>query len=284
MDYKQTDLVVIWTKKKRGRLTALGSALGFDRRTMHERLISYRTVSIDFEVVLFHQQIIEAKEKQSVQLLAELKIWLSHRDNRKKALALELGASNASVSKWFNADVDDTCLMNWIQPIQAAMPAIEQKERNNFAENRRIANRLIKHYNAASKHKPEQLAELAHALLDYSNTEKKTATVFFSKSRVVAAGWMINSLSIGFEHGKNGNQADETVSSVEICILNLPKNKHFDIDTAIFIGEPDQRDIKLLISIKPKILFHETENENFLKLLREQNITVCPLKQGGVSK
>ncbi|WP_151765822.1 hypothetical protein [Acinetobacter colistiniresistens] len=277
MNYNETEQVINWTQIKRGRLTALASALGFDRRTFHERLNNYRTVSLDVHNVRLQQEIIEAKEKNSIDLLAALKNWLQQRDNRKKALAEALQASNATISKWIKADPEDTILMGWVDEIRKVIPVIEKNERDNYGENRRIANRLVRKYNAAEAHSIPDIVELAEQLLKFSNTEVKTATVFFSKGKIVAAGWAINSLSKNYEpREKNRTQDDTKVSSVELC-LQVIENKHKNIDTVVSIGNLDSKDIALLEQANPRVVFHNLKNEKVMNVLTDKNITVCKL-------
>lgn len=279
MNYNQTERVLNWTQKKRGRLTALAAALGFDRRTLHDRLNNYRTVSLDVEVVKLHQVIIETKERNSTDLLASLKIWLQQRDNRKKALAEALQASNATVSKWINADPDDTLLMGWVDGIKKVIPEIEKFERDNYGENRRIANRLVKKYNAEAAHSIPEIVELAEKLLNFSNAEVKTATIYFTKGKIVAAGWSINSLSKDYEPRlKSRNQDETNVSSIEIC-NQVIENKHKNIDTVVSIGNLNSEDIALLEQANPRVVFHNMlKNEKVVDVLKDKNITVCKLQ------
>lgn len=278
MDYNETEQVIYWTQQKRGRLSALASALGFDRRVFHERLNNNRTVSLDVEVVRLHQKIIETKEKNSTDLLATLKNWLESRDNRKKALAAALQASNATVSKWINADPEDTILMGWVDEIVKVIPIIEKTERDNYGENRRISNRLVKRYNAEEAHSIPEIVDLADRLMKFSNTEIKTATVFITKGKIVAAGWSINSLSKNYEpREKNRTQDDTKVSSVELCLQAI-ENKHKNIDTVVSIGNLDSKDIALLEQANPRVVFHNMKNEKLIDVLKDKNITVCKLQ------
>ncbi|WP_417212009.1 hypothetical protein [Acinetobacter venetianus] len=278
MDYNETEQVVAWAQLKRGRLTALAAALGFDRRTLHERLNKYRAVSLDVEVVRLQQEIIEEKEIRSTDSLAKLKIWLQSRKYRNKALAEALQQSNAAISKWLHADPEETILMGWVDEIEKVIPVIEKNERDNYGENRHIANRLMKEYNAELAHSINEIVDLAKSLLQFSNVDEKTATVFFAKGKIVATGWSINSLSKNYKpRKKSGDQVDETVSSVEIC-LQAVENKHKNIDTVVSIGNLNTKDIALLEQANPRVVFHDMESEKLIDVLRDKNITVCKLQ------
>lgn len=276
MNFSETERVIHWTKNKRGRLSRLASALGFDRRVFHDRLNGFKTVSLDYSTVSLNQRIIESKEDKAKQTLADLKLWIAKRDNRKKSLAMHLQISNAAVAKWLNADIEDTCLIGWINEIQVAIPLIENSELNNYLDNRRLADRLVKSYAKAKKYSTSELVELANELLNFSNAELKAATVFFQKGKIVAAGWAIDSLSKNSEaFFQNGNQDRKNIGSVEMCNY-LIENKHKNIDTVVCVGDLSMADIDLLKKSNPRIIFHKMD-DNVIGVLRSKNITVCKL-------
>lgn len=276
MNYIETETVIQWAQMKRGRLTALASSLGFDRRVFHNRLNNFKTHSLDVDTVWLQQAIIEQKEIEAKNTLLNLKIWLGERNNRKKALAVSLSLSTSTITGWFKADSEDTCLIDWLDSLKEVLPKIEQDELNNFSENRIISNAYVREYNRNKAFSINELYELARKLIKFSNAENKTAIVVFSRGRIIATGWAINSLSKNFiYHGSLGKQGHD-ISCAEICSQNL-KKQYKTLETVVCVGELDANDLFFIEKMNPNVFFHNLRNDEVLNVLKSKNTAVCKL-------